>query len=192
MWKNHLFNLQAIAAALYMQRSGLCRSLWTLVTGTYCTVLVFQNKDGFRWKLFFTYLVRFSYMQHLWRTAMVSNILGSLAVSSKCPWGDSRLQFLGTSFAWENISWPLLWLLVPFWGNHRLSLMWLQSALMWTQFSPEVTLGYSWPLVALGWSQITRGTTRGWNLKEKNYYLRLAWPELFSLFLLRVWRISSV
>ncbi len=106
-------------------------------------------------------LVRFSYMQHLWRTAMVSNILGSLAVSSKCPWGDSRLQFLGSSFPWEDLSWPLRWLQVPSWGYHRLSLRWIQGAFMWTQFSPEVTSGYSWPWVALGWSQITRGTTRG-------------------------------
>ncbi len=135
-------------------------------------------------KSVFTYLVRFSYMQHLWMTAMVSNILGSLAVSPKCPWGDSRLQFLGPSFPWENLSWPLRWLLVPSWGNHRLSLMWLQGALMLTQFSPEVTSGCSWPWVALGWSQITRGDTRGWNFKElQRNKLRLTWgwAEVLSM-----------
>ncbi len=111
-------------------------------------------------------------------------------MSSKCPWGNFRLQFMGPSFAWENISWPLLWLLVPFWGNHRVSLMWLQGSL-------EVTSGYPWPWVASG--VISDYPRHHQRLKfqritthQAQVDLRLAWPELFSLFLLRVWCISSV
>ncbi len=202
MWKNHLFYLQAIAAAL----NSICKGLacaescehWSPVhTVQY---LYFRIKMAFNEICFYIPCTFFIYEAPLEdRHGIQYTVLGSLAVSSKCPWGDSRLQFLGPSFPWEDLSWPPAVTHGSFlrYRNHRLSFMWLQGSLMWTQVAPEMTSGYPWPWVASGViSDYPRHHQRLKFQRITTYQaqldLRLAWPELFSLFLLRVWRISSV